>query len=197
MKNHLEDGENNSDSISVVNFYKSEISLLKDQNFFWKSELQQKQIIVEKLFDLQKDQSKINYSNKVHNKHDNSRSNSDNTYFDKNVTVKVALRIEKTEVLRKAWNFVKRTYFTSYLMRKHYFLLWTKERAFFPYFYHGIKHQRSNIWIKNQPLISGSAVQRGFGSKVQACNFTGALSFTSAFEDFEHIFPTCFLENFS
>ena len=44
----------------MIKFYKSEISLLKDQNSFLKSELQQKQIIVEKLLDLQKDQSKIN-----------------------------------------------------------------------------------------------------------------------------------------
>ena len=44
----------------MVNFYKSEISLLKDQNFFLKSELQQKQIIVEKLLDLQqKDNQKL------------------------------------------------------------------------------------------------------------------------------------------
>ena len=47
----------------MVNFYKSKISSLKDQNSLLKSELQQKQIIVEKLLDLQqKDQSKINCS---------------------------------------------------------------------------------------------------------------------------------------
>ena len=72
----------------MIKLYKSEIYLLKDQNSFLKSELQQKQIIVEKLLDLQKDQSKINCSNKVHNKHDNSRSNFDNTCLDKNLTVK-------------------------------------------------------------------------------------------------------------
>ena len=88
LKNQLQDGEKNSDSVSVVNFYKSEISLLKDQNSFLKSELQQKQIIVEKLLDLQKDQSKINCSNKLHYKHDNSRLNFDNIYFDINLTVK-------------------------------------------------------------------------------------------------------------
>ena len=72
----------------MVNFYKSEISLLKDQNSFLKSELQQKQIIVEKLLDLQqKDQSKINCS-KINCKHDNNRSNFDNTNFDKNLSVK-------------------------------------------------------------------------------------------------------------
>ena len=37
LKNKLEDGEKRSDSTSMVNFYKSEISLLKDQNFFLKS----------------------------------------------------------------------------------------------------------------------------------------------------------------
>ena len=51
---------------------------------------------------------------------------------------KVAPRVEKTEVFRKGWNFANRTYFASCIMRKHYFLLWTKETAFFPYFYHGI-----------------------------------------------------------
>ena len=84
LKNQLEDGEKNSDNISIVNFYKSEISLSKDQNSFLKLELQQKQLIVEKLLDLQKYQSKINCSKKVHNKHDNSRSNFDNNYFHKN-----------------------------------------------------------------------------------------------------------------
>ena len=64
------------------------MSLLKYQKSFLKSESQQKQIIVEKLLDLQKDQSKINCSHKVHNKLDNSRSNFDNTCLDKNLTVK-------------------------------------------------------------------------------------------------------------
>ena len=41
----------------MIKFYKSVIFLLKDQSSFLKSELQQKQIIVEKLLDLQKDQS--------------------------------------------------------------------------------------------------------------------------------------------
>ena len=187
-------------------------------------------------------------------------------------------------------------------MRKHYFLLWMKETAFFLYFYHGIifysaelfgcavnfkfylniliflnirqiKHQRSNIWIKKQPLILGSVVQRGFAKqlpeyvlwkrcswklrkinrktpvlesffnkvagfwpvtlrkkrlqhrcfpvnfanflrtfffkehlrwllfvlevKCQSCNFTSVLSITFVFEDFGHLFPTCFLQIFS
>ena len=46
LKNQLEDGEENSDSIFMIKFYKSEIFLLKDQNSFLISELQQKQIIV-------------------------------------------------------------------------------------------------------------------------------------------------------
>ena len=50
--------------------------------------MQPKQIIVEKLLDLQKDQSKINCFNKLHNKHDNSRSNFHNTYLDENLTLK-------------------------------------------------------------------------------------------------------------
>ena len=50
----------------------------------------------------------------------------------------VAPRVKKTEVFRKGWNFANRIYFASWIMRKHYFLLWTKEIAFFPYFYHWI-----------------------------------------------------------
>ena len=52
--------------------------------------------------------------------------------------IKVAPRIEKTEVFRKGRNCANRTYFASCMMRKHLFLLWTKETAFFLYFYHGI-----------------------------------------------------------
>ena len=100
LKNPLEDGEENLDRISVIKFYKSEISLLKDLNCFLKSELQQKQIIVEKVLDLQKDQSKINCSNKVHNKHDNSRSNFDNICLDKNVTFK-SMETPQFKVTRK------------------------------------------------------------------------------------------------
>ena len=103
LKNKLEDREKRSDSTSMANFYKSEISLLKDQNSFLKSELQQRQVIVEKLLDLQqKDQSKINRSNQVQNKHDNSRSNFDNTNFDKNLTVKnKSLETPHSKVTRK------------------------------------------------------------------------------------------------
>ena len=36
LKNQLKDGEKNWDTISMVNFYKSKISLSKDQNFFLK-----------------------------------------------------------------------------------------------------------------------------------------------------------------
>ena len=78
-------------------------------------------------------------------------------------------------------------------MKKHYFLLWTKEAAFFPHFYHGVifysaelfefavnfkfylnififlnknTNQRSDIWIKKQLFILRSAVKIGFVSKV-------------------------------
>ena len=133
--------------------------------------------------------------------------------------LKVAPRIEKTKVFRKGLNFANRTYFASCIMRKHCFLLWTKETTFFSYFYLGImfycaelfdcavnlrfylnififlnkntnQNQRSNIWIKMQPLISGSAIQRGFGNKMSGLQFHRC--FTNVFEDFGHIFPTCF-----
>ena len=34
--------------------------------------------------------------------------------------------------------FANGTYFASCIMKKHFFLLWTKETVFFTYFYHGI-----------------------------------------------------------
>ena len=46
---------------------------------------------------------------------------------------KVTPRFEKTEVFGKGWNFVKRTYFATCIVRKH-FLLWIKETAFFSLF---------------------------------------------------------------
>ena len=52
--------------------------------------------------------------------------------------LKVAPRVENTEVFKKGWNFANRTYFASCIMKKHYFLFWTKETAFFPYFCHEI-----------------------------------------------------------
>ena len=41
--------------------------------------------------------------------------------------VNVAARVEKIEVFKRGWNFANRTYFTSCIMKKHYFLTWTKE----------------------------------------------------------------------
>ena len=131
----------------------------------------------------------------------------------------MAPRAEKNEVFRKVWNFANHTYFVSCIMRKYYFLLWMKETVFFPCFYRGIifysvelfkfflnffiflnintnQHQRSNIWIKKQALISGSSYKEVLEVKCQVCNFTGVLSFASVFEDFGHIFPTCLLQNF-
>ena len=115
----------------------------------------------------------------------------------------------------------------SSIIRKHYFLLWTKEAAFFPYFYHGIiiyvaelfdcavnfkfylnififlnhKH-KSNIKgtifeLRSSHLFRDQLYKEVWEVKCQAFNFTGVLSFTSVFEDFGHIFSTCFLQNFS
>ena len=52
---------------------------------------------------------------------------------------KVAAWVENTEVFKIGSNFANRTYFANFKMKKHYFLLWAKETAFFfPYFYHEI-----------------------------------------------------------
>ena len=133
---------------------------------------------------------------------------------------KVAPRVEKTEASKKV-DILQIGVFASCIMKKH-FLLCTKETVFFPYFYHEItfysaelfdsvvhfkfylnisvfkqtqiKHQGSNFRIKKQPLISGSAVQRGFGSKVSDLQFCRCFIL---FEDFGHICSTCSLQNFS
>ena len=126
--------------------------------------------------------------------------------LDKNGLIKVAPRVEKTEVFRKSWNFANRTYFASCIMRKHYFLLWTKETAFFPYFYHGIIFYSAelfdcvvnfklylNIFMslninanqtsKEQYLSNEAAAYFGISRTKRFCNFTDVLSFTSVFED--------------
>ena len=96
-------------------------------------------------------------------------------------------------------------------MKKHYFLLWTKETAFFPYFYHGIifysaelfdcavnfkfylnicifKHKhKSNIKgaifeLRSSHLFRDQPYKEVLEVKCQACSFTGVLSFKSVFE---------------
>ena len=58
--------------------------------------------------------------------------------YEKN-SVKMAPTVEKTEVFKKCWNFANRTYFTSCIMKKHQFLLWTKKNnvlsLFLPWHY--------------------------------------------------------------
>ena len=95
-------------------------------------------------------------------------------------------------------------------MRKQYFLLWKKETAFFPFLYHGIIFYSAelldcainfkfylNIFIflqhKHKSGIKGDQpYKETLEVKYQACNFAGVLSFASVFEDFGHIFLTCF-----
>ena len=133
---------------------------------------------------------------------------------------KVIPRVEKTEVFRKSWNFAHRSYFASCIMRNYYFLLWTKETAFFPYFHHGIIFCSAEIFIcadnfkfylniyifksnikgaifelRSRHLFRDQPYKEVLEVKCQACNFTGVLSFTNVFEDFGHIFPTCFSRN--
>ena len=89
-------------SISMVNVYISKLSLFKNQNSFLKTVLHQKQTILEKVLDSQKDELKITCSNKSHNKHDNNLSNFDNTKFDKNQTVKnKSMEIPQFTITRK------------------------------------------------------------------------------------------------
>ena len=61
--------------------------------------------------------------------------------------LKVAPRVEKTEVFEKGSDFANRTYFASCIMRKHDFLLWAKEKAFFPYFYHEIIFYSAELFV--------------------------------------------------
>ena len=106
-------------------------------------------------------------------------------------------------------------------MRKH-FLLWTKETAFFRYFYHGIifysaelfdftinfkfylntKKHRSNMKgaifeLRSSHVFWNQSNKEVLEVKCQSCSFTRVLSFTIVFEDFGQIVLTCFLQNFS
>ena len=136
----------------------------------------------------------------------------------------MALRVEKTEVITKGWNFANQTYFASCIMRKH-FLLWTKEMAFFLFFtielfstalsyltaqstlkfehLYNFKHKhKSNVKgaifeLRSSHLFQDQPYKEVLEGKCLACNFKGVLSFTSVFEGFGHTFLTCFLQNFS
>ena len=50
----------------------------------------------------------------------------------------MATSVEKTEIFKKRLKFCKSDLFYELHNEKHYFLLWTKETAFSPYFYHEI-----------------------------------------------------------
>ena len=45
------------------------------------------------------------------------------------------LGLRKLRVFKKDRQFANPTYFASCITKKHYFLIWTKKTAFFPYFY--------------------------------------------------------------
>ena len=141
----------------------------------------------------------------------------------KTSTIKVAPRVEKTEVVKKGWNFSNRTYFTRCMMKKHCSLIYAKGAVFSPYFYLKIifysakqfdcvvnfkyklniffifkyKHKRSNIWIKKKPLISESAVQRGFRSKLWGLQFPRYFILYRCFWGFWSHFSNLLLQNFS
>ena len=103
--------------------------------------------------------------------------------------LKVAPTVEKTDVFRKGWNFPNRTFFASSIMRKHYFLLWTKETAFFPNIYHG-------IIFYSVELLSVSAIQRGFGSKVSGLQFHECFILCGCFWGFWSYFSDLFFAEF-
>ena len=139
----------------------------------------------------------------------------------------MAPRVQKTEVFRKGWNIASQTYFASWILRKHYFLLWMKEKSIFSLFLpwnyflqcwaiwlcsqlyilvlhlYIFKHKhKSNIKgaifiLKSSHLFRDQPYKEVLEVKCQACNFTGVLLFTSVFEDFNHIFPTCFFHRTS
>ena len=122
------------------------------------------------------------------------------------------------------WGLQKRLKFCNwtYFARKHYFLLWMKETAFFAYFYHGIifystlsyltvqstlNFTRTSLYFKRKHksnikgaifelrinhLFQNQPYKEVLELKCQACNFTDVLFFTDVFGDFSHISQTCF-----
>ena len=134
----------------------------------------------------------------------------------------MAPRVEKTEVFKKGWNFANRMFyelhnnktlfsimgnrnsvFSSFLSWNYFLRHWAiclcSQLEHFYIFKH--KHKSNIIGaifeLKSSHFFGDHLYKEVLEVKRQACNFTGALSFTVAFEDFGHIFPTCFLENFS
>ena len=140
----------------------------------------------------------------------------------KTSTIKVAPRVEKTEVVKKGWNFSNRTYFTRCMMKKHCSLIYAKGAVFSPYFYlkiifysakqfdcvvnfkyklniffifkykHKLNIKGVIFELRRSHLFRNQPYKEVFEVNCEGCNFPGILSFTGVFEDFGRIFPTCF-----
>ena len=135
----------------------------------------------------------------------------------------VTPRAENPEVFKKGWNLANRTCFASCIIKKHCFLLWTKETASFPYFYHenffnsvelfdckasfkfyfsiyiflniNVNHTSKEQYLNK--LISGSTVQNGVGSKVSGLQFHRSFILYGCFLGFWSRFSDLFLKTFS
>ena len=132
-------------------------------------------------------------------------------------------RVEKSEVFKKGWNFANLTYFACCIMKKtlfsimdernsvfslsflwNYFLqrwaIWPQSALnFIEHLYickHQYKYQRSNTWIEKQPLISESAVQKDFGTKVSGLQFHWRFIFYGRFWGFWSHFCELFFAEF-
>ena len=98
---------------------------------------------------------------------------------------------------------ILQTDFTSCIMKKHYFLMWTKRNSVFSLFLLlNYFLQRLVIWLGFYfKCYLSIFIFLNFyiflEVKCQAYRLTGVLSFIDVFEDFGHIFPTCFLQDFS
>lgn len=125
---------------------------------------------------------------------------------------------------KKKKNFANWTYFMSCIMKKNYFLLWTRETVLFPYFYYEtisysaelcdcavnfkfyqniftFLNKKTNQTWKEQYFNYEAATYFGISPTKWFCKLSVRPAILKVFYPlrvfFDHIFPTYFLQNFS
>ena len=134
------------------------------------------------------------------------------------------LGLRKLKSPKKKKFFANWTYFISCIMKKNYFLLWTRETVLFPYFYYEtifysaelcdcavnfkfyqniftFLNKKTNQTWKEQYFNYEAATYFGISPTKWFCKLSVRPAILKVFYPlrvfFDHIFPTYFLQNFS
>ena len=127
-------------------------------------------------------------------------------------SIKVAPRVENTEVFKKGWNFANRTYSGSCIMKKHFFSIMDERNSVFSLFLPwNYLLQRWTIWLRNQLqilLVHFYILKHKHKSNIKGGIFELKSSYIFRNQPYREVlevkrqacqifFPTCFLQSFS